>query len=128
MFGSHPPFASARAALRLAALVAAPALLASPAAADGLLDTVMEKLNLKAAPSGAAPDFVEHSRPDPDSTGYMPTATAHKVSPLAVKTPDQVEAAKAALDAAKARQLAPAAPRTLAAAKKAPAKVPAAAD
>ena len=78
-------------------------------AADNLWDTVLEKMNVKAAPAAPGPDFIERTRPDPSGLGYLPTASPHKVSPLAVKTPDQIQAEKDALDLAKQRQLDPAA-------------------
>ena len=88
-----------------------------PARADGLWDAMLEKMNVKAAPAGPGPDFVERTRPDPADLGYLPTATPHKVSPLAVKTPAQIQAEKDALDAAKVRQLNPTAPKPLQVAK-----------
>ena len=103
---------------RIGLLLLVPLAMPTPAcAAEGLWDTMLETLNVKPAPAGPAPGFVERSRPDPDSTRYMPTALPHKVSPLAVKTPDEVQAAKEALDAAKAAQLRPPAPKTLSSAK-----------
>ncbi len=86
---------------------------AAPARADGLWDAILEKMNVKAAPAAPGPDFVERTRPDPASVGYLPTATPHKVSPLPVKTLDQIQAQKDALDAAKQRQLDPGAPKPL---------------
>ena len=104
---------------RIAVLALAAGLAAgAPArAADGLWDTVLEKMNVKAAPPGPGPDFVERTRPDPASLSYLPTATPHKVSPLPVKSADQIQAEKDALDAAKQRQLDPGAPKPLGLAK-----------
>lgn len=100
--------------LALAFAFAAPA----PArAAEGLWDSLLETLDVKAPPAAPAPRFVERSRPDPDSTRYMPTAAPHRVSPVAVKSPAEVEAAKAALDAAADAQLHPPAPKALASGK-----------
>ena len=113
--------------------LAAAASLASPAparAAEGLWDHLLEKLNVKATPSAPAPSFVERTRPDPAGLGYLPPAVPHKVSPLAVKTPDQIQAQKDALDAAQARQLSPDAPppAQLAKGRKVGKPAPAAAD
>ena len=104
-----------RSVRRVAVLALASGLAAAaPArAAGGLWDTVLETMNLKAAPPGPGPDFVERTRPDPAGLGYMPTALPHKVSPLPVKTPAQIEAEKVALDAARKRQLDPGAPKPL---------------
>lgn len=99
------------------ALAAALAALSPVRAADGLWDSVLEKMNIKAAPPGPGPDFVERTRPDPADLGYLPTATPHRVSPLPVKTPGQIEAEKAALDAAQQRQLHPGTPKPLGIAK-----------
>jgi len=74
----------------------------------GLWDSLLRKLDVKAAPAEPAPDFVERTRPDPSKLDYMQPALPHKVSPLAVKSPAQIQAAKSALDAAKNRQLNPA--------------------
>ena len=70
----------------------------------------LETLNLKSSPAGPAPDFVERTRPDPAGLGFIPPALPHKVSQRPVKSPDDVKAATAALDAAKQRQLAPGGP------------------
>ena len=104
------------AALVACGLVAA----AAPARAEGLWDALLEKMNVKAAPAAPGPDFVERTRPDPTGLSYVPTATPHKVSPLPVKTPAQIQAQKDALDAAKVRQLNPGAPQPLQIAKTAP--------
>lgn len=89
----------------LAALLAAPA----PARADeNLWDKALQTLNLKATPAEAAPGFVERTRPDPADLGYIPTALPHKVSPRPVKSAAEIQAATAALDAARQRQLNPA--------------------
>ncbi len=92
------------------ALATTAVLARSPAvrAADGVWDHVLETLTVKATPSAPPPAFVERTRPDPSGLGYLPPAVPHKVSPLAVKTPDQIQAQKDALDAAKDRQLDPA--------------------
>ena len=92
------------------ALAAAAILASSPSRADDLLDHVLETLTVKATPSTPPPAFVERTRPDPSGLGYQPPAVPHKVSPLAVKTPDQIQAQKDALDAAQERQLSPAGP------------------
>lgn len=96
----------------LAAAAALPVLLAAvaPARADETLwDKTLQTLNLKATPAEQAPDFVEHTRPDPGNLGYIPTALPHKVSPRPVKSAAEIQAATAALDAARQRQLNPAA-------------------
>ncbi len=99
---------------RTAVLVVAGCLAAAaPARAEGLWDSVLETMNVKAAPAAPGPDFVERTRPDPAGLSYLPTATPHKVSPLAVKTAAQIQAEKDALDAAKVRQLSPGAPQPL---------------
>ena len=52
------------------------------------------------------PDFVEQARPK--SSGeyeYMPVGAKHPASPIKAKTPDQVKAAEAELDAARDAQL-----------------------
>lgn len=104
---------------RFAALLAASLLLiGSPvavragdgAASAGLLDSVLQTFDLEAKPAEPAPDFVRRTRPDAAGLGYLQPAVPHKVSPLPVKTADQVRAKQAALDAAKDRQLDPAAP------------------
>jgi len=74
----------------------------------GLWDSFLRRLDVKAAPAEPAPDFVERTRPDPSKLDYMQPALPHKVSPLAVKSPAQIQAAKDALDAAKNLQLDPA--------------------
>lgn len=79
----------------------------------GLLDSVLQAFDLKAKPPEPAPDFVRRTRPDATGLGYMQPAVPHKVSPLPVKTADQVKAKQAALDAAKERQLNPGAPAPL---------------
>lgn len=104
---------SSRLARRLAPALAAVAVAVSapPArAGDGLWDQTLETLNLKSSPAGPAPDFVERTRPDPAGLGFIPPALPHKVSQRPVKSPDDVKAATAALDAAKQRQLAPGGP------------------
>lgn len=108
---SRMPGSRAAAILMLAAGLLVPG--AAHAAEDGgpsrgLWDRMMETLNLKAEPAQPAPDFVRKTRPESDRLGYIPTATPHKVSPVAVKTAAEIEAEKDALDAAKARQLNPA--------------------
>ena len=103
---------------RIAALALASCLaVVVPArAADGLLDSVLEKMNIKAAPAAPGPEFIERTRPDPADLGYLPTALPHKVSPLPVKSADEIQAQKDALDAAKKRQLDPGSPKPIGAA------------
>ena len=105
---------------QLAGVVLAVAVVLStgPVRADeSLWDTALQTLNLKSTPAGPAPAFVEKTRPDPQGLSYLPTAVPHKVSPLAVKTPDEIQAKKAALDAAQLRQTNPGAPAPLQVAK-----------
>ena len=106
MCGKRPVF-GARLDRRVVAVVLLAGCAVPAHAADGLWDTVLEKLNVKATPAAPGPDFIERSRPDPAGLGYLPTASPHKVSPLAVKTPDQIQAQKDALDLARQRQLDP---------------------
>lgn len=121
--GNRRPAAAAspKLAVALAALLSAGLLPAPPARADGLFDSLLEKLNVKAAPPGPGPDFVERTRPDPAGLGYLPTATPHKVSPVAVKTPAEIQARKDALDVAQKRQLDPNAGKPVEVVKAAPA-------
>lgn len=119
MCGTYPgrkparrrPVALARAAMLLLAVSAT---MRPAGAADdggdspGLWDSLLRKLDVKAAPAEPPPDFVERTRPDPSKLDYMQPAVPHKVSPLAVKLPAQIQAAKNALDAARDRQLNPA--------------------
>ena len=70
----------------------------------------LEKLDVKAKPAEPPPEFVTRTRPSPARLHYMPTAVPHAVSPVPVKTPAQIQAAKDALDAAKVRQLNPTPP------------------
>lgn len=96
-------------AASLAVLLAA-GTAATPARAEGLWDSLLETMNVKATPAGPGPDFVERTRPDPAGLSYLPTALPHKVSPVAVKGTAEIQAKKDALDAAKTRQLSPGAP------------------
>ena len=70
----------------------------------------LEKLDLKAKPAEPPPEFVARTRPSPSRLHFMPTAVPHAVSPVPVKTPAEIQAAKDALDAAQARQLNPTPP------------------
>ena len=75
-------------------------------------DSVLQMLNLK-APPGTTPDFVEKTRPG--ATDYLPIGTKHAERPIKKKSPTDVKAAEAELDAARAQQerragLRPAAP------------------
>ena len=76
----------------------------------GLWDSLLQTLDVKAKPAGPAPGFVEKTRPRPAGLDYMQQALPHKVSPVAVKSPAQIQAAKDALDDARTRQLNRAAP------------------
>lgn len=100
---------SSRSALAILVALAGLAAAAPARAGDGLWDQALQTLNLKATPAEPPPAFVERTRPNAAELGYIPTALPHKVSPRAVKTPAEIEAATDALDAAKARQLNPAA-------------------
>jgi hypothetical protein len=104
------PAALAGAALLL--LAGSATIRAAGAAEDGvdspgLWDSLLRKLNVKAAPAEPAPEFVRRTRPDPSRLDYMQPAVPHKVSPLKVKSLAEIQAAKNALDAAKIRQLNP---------------------
>ncbi len=79
-------------------------------AGEGVWDHVLETLDVKAPPADPAPAFVERTRPDPAGLGYIPTALPHKVSPRPVRSPAEVQAATAALDAARDNQLKPGGP------------------
>ena len=74
------------------------------------LNGALEQLDIKAKPAGPAPAFVTRTRPGPARLHYMPEAVPHAVSPVPVKTPAQIQAAKDALDAAQVRQLNPVPP------------------
>ena len=108
------PGSRRRAALAAASLLLTASASAARAGEDapsaGLFDSVLQTFDLKAKPPEPAPDFVRRTRPDATGLGYMQAAVPHKVSPLPVKTADQVKAQQAALDAAKERQLNPGAP------------------
>ncbi len=105
----HPVALASAALLLLAGSATIRAARAAEESADnpGLWENLLRKLDVKAAPAEPAPDFVRRTRPDPSRLDYMQPAVPHKVSPLAVKTPAQIQAAKDALDAAKTRQLNP---------------------
>ncbi len=85
----------------------------TPARAEDLWDTVLRKMDIKAAPAAPGPDFIERTRPDPGDLGYLPTAVPHKVSPRPVKTAAEIQAQKDALDAARQHQLNPDTPKPL---------------
>ena len=72
------------------------------------LNGALEQLDLRAKPADPPPEFVTRTRPGPARLHFMPTAVPHAVSPVPVKTAAQIQAAKDALDAARARQLKPA--------------------
>lgn len=72
----------------------------------GGVSGVLETLNLKAK-VGSMPDFIEKTRPDPDHLDFIPAGAPHPKREIKAKTPEEVEAAKAALDAAAKAQLAP---------------------
>ena len=82
----------------------------SDAADTGLWDTVLRKLDLKSKPA-TMPDFVQSTHPDPSTLRFIPTGSPPRVPPVPVKSADEIEAAKAALDAAQAAQLSPPAPK-----------------
>ena len=73
---------------------------------DHPIDSTLEFLDLKAKPSGSSPDFVEASRPKPGATEFMAVGTQHATRPLKVKTPAEIKAAEAELDAARDAQIA----------------------
>ncbi len=76
---------------------------------DGLWGQVLDKLNMRTK-VGPMPDFVKKTRPDASQLKFIPTSTPHPKRPLPVKSDDEIEAAKQALDAARDAQLAPPAP------------------
>ena len=80
----------------------------------GVLNTVLQKLDLKAAPADPAPQFVTKTRPDVSGLDYMQRPVPHKVSAIPTKSPAEVQAMKDALDQARDRQLAPPPPTQLA--------------
>lgn len=106
----RPTTSLGRAALAATLSIASLAGIAPAQASDGLWDHLMQSFNLKAAPPGPAPDFIERSRPDAAGLGYLPPAMPHKVSPVPVRTPAQIKAQTSALDVAKQRQLHPGGP------------------
>lgn len=75
----------------------------------GFFDSVLETMDLKTK-EGPKPDFVEATHPDPSTLRFIPTGEQHPKRPVAAKSSDAVEDAKAALDAARDAQLAPKAP------------------
>ena len=90
----------------LAALIGAP--LRSARAQDSQshpVDSALEMMNLKAK-SAKAPDFVETTRPNPSDTDFMSIGTKHPTRPMKVRTPAEIKAAEAELDAARDAQLA----------------------
>ena len=87
---------------------------------DGVWGTVLDTLDLRTK-VGPMPGFVEATRPDPARLKYIPTSTPHPKRSVPVKSADEVEAAKQALDAARDAQLNPAPPTPA----PAPAPVPA---
>jgi hypothetical protein len=92
---------------------------AIPAAAqDGgshPLDSILEFMNLKTDP-GPMPDFVQQSRHDLSQDGYIPAGAKPASRELKMKTPAEVKALTAELDAARAAQVAGKRPKPLAAA------------
>lgn len=104
-------------AVLLGLAVQEPAAAGDDGSDPGLWDKVLRKLDLKSKPA-TMPDFVQSTHPDPSTLRFIPTGSPLRVPPLKVKSADEVDAAKAALDAAQAAQLNPKAP----APKSAPAK------
>ncbi len=88
---------------------------------DSLWGRVLDKLNMRTK-VGPMPEFVEKTRPDASQLKFVPTSTPHPKRAIPVKSADEIEAAKQALDAARDAQLAPPAPpppaKPVAAAKK----------
>jgi hypothetical protein len=76
---------------------------------DGFWGRVFDKLDMRTR-VGPMPDFVEKTRPDASQLKFIPTSTPHPKGAIPVKSADEVEAAKEALDAARDAQLAPPAP------------------
>ena len=78
-------------------------LCAAPASAeDAPVDTVLKALDLK-TDVGPTADFVQSTRPktEPD---YLPVGTRHPERSIKVKTPAELKAMEASLDAARSRQ------------------------
>jgi hypothetical protein len=97
-----------RPAQLLAAMALASVGFTGPGAAeDGFhpLDSTLEFMNLKATP-GAMPDFVERSRPDTSTQTYIGIGSKPADRTLKAKTPAEVKALTAELDAARAAQIA----------------------
>ncbi len=72
--------------------------------AASLWDSVLKTLNVKTT-VGPTPGFVEATHPDPSGLKFIPTGTPHPKRPSPAKTADDIDAAKAALDAAHDAQL-----------------------
>lgn len=71
--------------------------------------SLLETLDIRAKPA-VAPDFVEATRPDPSTLRFLPTTAPHPPRETPAKSASQIEATKAQLDAARARQLQPPVP------------------
>ena len=71
-----------------------------------LWNKVLGTLDLR-TDTGNMPDFVKETHPDVGKLKYMPTTAPHVARPLPVKSADDVEATKQALDAARDAQLNP---------------------
>lgn len=76
---------------------------------DSLWGRVLDTLDMRTK-VGPMPDFVQKTRPDASQLKFIPTSTPHPKRPVPVKSADEVEAAKQALDAARDAQLAPPTP------------------
>ena len=77
----------------------------------GFWTSVLEKLDVKAKPA-TMPDFVRATRPDAKHLTFMPTGPVPRQQAVPVKSAEEIEAAKTALDAAQAAQLRPRAAAT----------------
>lgn len=88
--------------IALAALVAAACAPAAAQDAAGPMDSLLERLQIKAPPTPQS-DFVTASRPRQDP-GFIPVGRAHPVRATKVMSPAEVAAAEAELDAARERQ------------------------
>lgn len=86
----------------LALLMAAAGAPALAQDASGPIDSMLERLQIKAPPSPQS-DFVTASRPRQDP-GFIPVGQPHPTRATKVMSPAEVAAAEADLDAARERQ------------------------
>jgi hypothetical protein len=101
------PFSLSLGRWAAAALLSCSVQAAPSRAEDGFhpLDSTLEFMNLKTKP-GAMPDFVQQTRPDPTAQSYIGVGAKPADHALKVKSPAEVKALTAELDAARAAQVA----------------------